>query len=665
MRTFFIRSQGVCLCPVIFFFFVAVCSSCLSLSEKGQTSASLRTGTSNKASSGAGDKATGSTGRKDRIAVTVNGVDITEAQIERLVSPELERRLQAWLDSSPESIEQERMRLRQKILKELIEAQLIDEKVKEAGVVISDQDVEKALRESASKKGMSVEQQRAEVEASGRECDKVKQKIREELARQKVAELNVTEEDARGYYEKNITKYTDASVRASQILIRPDLEGADYNREKAWEIALAQANDILRQLRQGADFGELAQAYSQSSMGDPNGDLGFIPRGRFIPPFDRALFELKVGQISGLVKTPFGILILKATDRKEQVRPFEDVRNDVMRQAYLDRLKAEAEIVYPPLPSRQPENKQAAEIRPWAIFDHEQAVDWTAVRSERIGGMDWRVLPTEKFEVYFRKGSEPLIKGCIVQLDNVFRFMEYYFPEHDIKNKIRLIASPDLETHRKMQSVLHADGCYDAPRMDTRGRVPQIFISSISWCIPIIMHETTHVFYYRSGYTGANRNWDFVGEWLCGYFQEKYSDRPKYKFDEDTLAKIAMRRYLKEHPEFSLEDLKEGKEGVSDPGAFEQTIACFYSFLEEKYGSPRFRRFLWLLLEEEDLDIVAERVYSKTLTELNREWRDYFGLPPSELISRHTKSSRALTNRPLIAKRYLDLITGWITELGL
>ena len=558
---------------------------------------------------------------QDAVIVTVNGTSIIESQVERLIKRHLKKRGRQDTNQQSNVAKARRKKLRHQALKELIETHLLDGEVRAAGIVISEQDVEKELQRRAAKEELSMSEWCAQMEAAGLEVGQIRQRARMDLARWEVIDLNISDREARQYYSKNIRHYDTEQRRISQILITPKRIATGFDHATA----RAQAEDLHRQIKQGANFSELAAKYSDCTMADAKGDLGVHPRGRLISPVDGAAFKLEVGQVSDVVKSHIGYHVVKVTDiKKGSFASFDQVKSNIKRKLYLESLTAKARIVYAPLPN----NKGAATADPWAVFDREKPIDWSVAHTEKIGEMDWFVLPIEKFEVYFQKESETLARKYTPQLDNVFRFMEYYFPDHDIENRIRIVLSADLDTHRKMQSIFHAKNCYDAPRMDVSNKVPQIFIPARSWCVPLFLHEATHVFFYRSGYTGAHRNWHFVGEWLCGYFQTQFGNRPKYKFYEDTLGKMIMRRYLKEHPEFSLEELKKGPSGMSEPRAFEQLLACFYSFLEEKYGSPTFRRFLWLLLNEEDFDVAVKHTYERSLSELNEEWRDYYGLLP-------------------------------------
>ena len=69
--------------------------------------------------------------------------------------------------------------------------------------------------------------------------------------------------------------------------------------------ALAQAQQVLAQVKAGKDFGELAKQYSQDPGSAKNGgDLGWAERGSFVAPFADALFGMQVGEIKGPGQDP-------------------------------------------------------------------------------------------------------------------------------------------------------------------------------------------------------------------------------------------------------------------------------------------------------------------------------------------------------------------------
>ena len=93
--------------------------------------------------------------------------------------------------------------------------------------------------------------------------------------------------------------------------------------------ALAKAQDLLKQLRAGADFADLAKKNSQDpGSGQNGGDLGFIVRGQTVPEFEKVgVLTAKPKEISDVVTTQYGYHILRVLEKEPaRVKPFEEVK---------------------------------------------------------------------------------------------------------------------------------------------------------------------------------------------------------------------------------------------------------------------------------------------------------------------------------------------------
>ncbi len=89
-----------------------------------------------------------------------------------------------------------------------------------------------------------------------------------------------------------------STIRASHILV-----------EKEY-----QAEDVAKKLAEGNSFESLAKAFSSCPSKEEGGDLGEFGKGQMVEAFEKAAFALKVGEVSGPVRTQFGYHIIKRTE---------------------------------------------------------------------------------------------------------------------------------------------------------------------------------------------------------------------------------------------------------------------------------------------------------------------------------------------------------------
>jgi peptidyl-prolyl cis-trans isomerase D len=151
------------------------------------------------------------------------------------------------------------------------------------------------------------------------------------------SKITIPAADVQQSYNTNIEQYsTPEQVRASHILLKT--EGKDDAAVKA------KAEDLLKKAKGGADFAELAKANSEDESNAKNGgDLDYFGRGRMVPEFDAAAFNMETGQISDPVKTQFGYHIIKLTDKKPgTTRPLEEVKQQLTDQIQSERAQQQA-----------------------------------------------------------------------------------------------------------------------------------------------------------------------------------------------------------------------------------------------------------------------------------------------------------------------------------
>lgn len=158
----------------------------------------------------------------------------------------------------------------------------------------------------------------------------------------------IPDTDLRAIYNGSMDNFRmPERVKARHILIKT--QGKSDAEKKA---ALAKAQDILKQLKAGADFSQMAMKNSEDTSNAPKGgDLGWFVRGQMVPEFDKAVFAMKQGDLSDIVNTEFGYHIIKVDEKENaRVKPFEEVKGDlaaeIKKQRITEKMQTTADQVH-------------------------------------------------------------------------------------------------------------------------------------------------------------------------------------------------------------------------------------------------------------------------------------------------------------------------------
>src|SRR6185503_13980240 len=188
------------------------------------------------------------------------------------------------------------------VLRGLIDRQLLLEKGKELGIT-ADTEVVKRLDDIRKQmKLATMEDLEKAAAAQGMSFEDFKQNLKTDIITQQVIQhevsphINVSNEDIRRFYEKHKADMAHGEeIRLSEILISTDDAGNDETKIAA---AKAKAEDILKQIRAGASFEDLAKKESQDPSAAQGGDLGGFARGKLAKQLEDTTFAMKKGDIS-------------------------------------------------------------------------------------------------------------------------------------------------------------------------------------------------------------------------------------------------------------------------------------------------------------------------------------------------------------------------------
>jgi peptidyl-prolyl cis-trans isomerase C len=225
----------------------------------------------------------------------------------------------------------------QQIMPQLVGIEIAKAYAQEQNITVSDEEVDRQIAkikaqvgDQARSSGQDLSNQEAYEQALKQNNiteEELRDQLRDNLPVQKVQEkvagnAEPTDEEIQKYYEQNKeAQFTTPEQRCVRHIL--------FNKDQKQK-----AEDVKKQLEDGADFAKLAKEYSQDpGSAEKGGDLGCLGKGETVPPFEEAAFGAKEGEIVGPFKTQFGYHILEVTDTKpKQTRPLSEVEPQIRSQ---------------------------------------------------------------------------------------------------------------------------------------------------------------------------------------------------------------------------------------------------------------------------------------------------------------------------------------------
>jgi len=264
--------------------------------------------------------------RDDDLVARVNGTPIYRKSVREVVQGVL-----ALQDSQPNPASIGK--LAEDALDSLIALELLYQESQARGIKVSDSAVDAEVRRS--KEGFSdahafdlAMKAKGMTEADLRRDTRKTMAVNQLLESAVWKDVRVSSEQVRDFYEKNREEFKHpVEVRVSRMLIRVPNHATPAERNASKQ----RAGDLLAKLQAGADFAQLARANSQDSASAAHdGDVGYIEKGDMDPAFEKQAFALALGQVSGVVTTPYGFEIIKITDRRAAgYSPLEEVQDRI------------------------------------------------------------------------------------------------------------------------------------------------------------------------------------------------------------------------------------------------------------------------------------------------------------------------------------------------
>ena len=246
------------------------------------------------------------------------------------------------------------------VLRDLIDQQLLLEKAKDLGIT-GDTDLIKQLDQM--RKDMKLDSMEAlekEAEKQGISWEDFKQTQRNQIITRKVigeevgGHLSISKEEEQKFYDEHKAEMEQPEfIRLSEILVAPKADpkaaasttpADDAAHQAADEAALkaaqAKADDLLKQIHDGANFEDIAKKNSDGPSAADGGALGIFKRGQLAKELEDKTFAMKSGEVTDVIRTKQGYVILKVVDHQlAGVPPLKEALPKIQDAIYYQKLQ--------------------------------------------------------------------------------------------------------------------------------------------------------------------------------------------------------------------------------------------------------------------------------------------------------------------------------------
>jgi parvulin-like peptidyl-prolyl isomerase len=296
-------------------------------------------------------------------AVPVFAAELVEKIVARvndrlITHSEFEKRFEVFI-ASPQAGNNP-LEARRKLLNELIQEKLLEERASELSVQATDEEVETAVERVKRQYNLATDAEfEAALKSSNLSRDDLKRQMRNTITLQKVvgrdisSKLDLSEDALRLEYERRkdqLYKVAD-QAEVAEIVIR-----FDSKDEAARAAAAARIEEARAKIAAGTPFADVAKEYSEGNARERGGALGSVSKGELVTALDATVFADPPQELPPPVLLSSSIHLFRVTDRKPAgYRPFAEVKEDLRARIaddiydkkyaeYIDKLRREAFI---------------------------------------------------------------------------------------------------------------------------------------------------------------------------------------------------------------------------------------------------------------------------------------------------------------------------------
>jgi peptidyl-prolyl cis-trans isomerase SurA len=223
------------------------------------------------------------------------------------------------------------------VLEDMIDRKLQMAAAKRVGMDVTDNELDEAIADIMKRNNMDSKKFDTALAKEGLTLEQYKSELREQMTLSRLfnkyvrSGVAIDEAEARQFYQNNQKTYSlPDEIRVRQIFLR-----LPENATKAQETEIRdKALGVYERAKKGEDFIRLVHEISEGVTVEQDGDLGFMQREHMLPEIEEAVRMLKPGEIAGPLKFAGGYNVIKLEEVRTPARPFEKVKDEIMKTLY-------------------------------------------------------------------------------------------------------------------------------------------------------------------------------------------------------------------------------------------------------------------------------------------------------------------------------------------
>lgn len=233
--------------------------------------------------------------------------------------------------------------IKRKVLDQMIDSRLMVQQATELKLTVTQDEVDRGIEEVKRQNQLDDSTFGEALKQQGLTMETYRKTLRRQILEQKVistavrSRISVSDDEVKSYYQQNVRQLGgEKSVHLQQI----QLAVADEAGPQELERKRALAARIVQMAQSGTPFEQLSRTYSDdATTKEQGGDSGWIGPGVLDDNVQAAVVGMDPGDVRGPIRTARGFLVLKLLERKSDVRPLEEVKDQLRKQLYDQQLE--------------------------------------------------------------------------------------------------------------------------------------------------------------------------------------------------------------------------------------------------------------------------------------------------------------------------------------